>query len=645
MRARPLLRLTPRLVAAAGLACALAGPVLADDDAPRAKGMTTSIHAQPVKAVHYGDTLFQFFQDKHFSAITGLMTSQHFDRVAPQGDEAEVLRGGLLLSYGVHNEAGQIFAQLIDKGAAPSVRDRAWFYLAKIRYQRGLPAQAEAALARIEGPLPAALAEEHVLLQAQLLMARRDFAAAANALGRLADAQPPRAGPSLFARFNLGVALVRSGDVVRGSALLDEIGRAPADNEEQRSLRDRANLALGVAALQEQRTDDAARFLARVRLDGLHANKALLGFGWTAAAQQQPAKALVAWTELAARDASDPAVLEARIALPYAHAELGAYGPSLQGYEQAVSAFDSESQRLDDTIAAIRTGKLIDGLLELNPAGEMGWFASVRSLPELPHAAHLSQVLAQHEFQEAFKNVRDLVFLERNLQQWRDNLLVFRDMLAHRRQAYAARLAQTREGAGSSAATLAELRQRRSALASEVSAAEAQGDGVAFADARQRGLLARVEGLQAALKTQGHDPEIAALADRVRLAAGALQWDLAQALPARRWATRKTMAAIEAQLGEATQREAALAAAQRDEPLRFEQFARRIDALAAQVDAALPRVAALSLEQRGAAQQIAEAALADQKQRLVAYTTHARFEIAQLIDRATLAQGSDRASR
>jgi hypothetical protein len=645
MCARSLLRSKPRLVAAAGLACALAGPVFADDDAPRARGMTTSIHAQPVKAVHYGDTLFQFFQDKHFSAITGLMTSQHFDRVAPQGDEAEVLRGGLLLSYGVHNEAGQIFAQLIDKGAAPSVRDRAWFYLAKIRYQRGLPAQAEAALARIEGPLPAALAEEHGLLQAQLLMSRGDFAGAADVLGRLADAKAPRAGANLFARFNLGVALVRSGDVARGSAMLDEIGRAQADNEEQRSLRDRANLALGVAALQEQRTDDAARFLARVRLDGLHANRALLGFGWTAAAQQQPAKALVAWTELAARDASDPAVLEARIALPYAHAELGAYGPSLQGYEQAVSAFDSENQRLDGTIAAIRAGKLIDGLLELNPAGEMGWFASVRSLPELPHAAHLSQVLAQHEFQEAFKNVRDLVFLERNLQQWRDNLLAFRDMLAHRRQAYAARLAQTREGAGSSAATLAELRQRRSALAREVSAAEAQGDGVAFADARQRGLLARVEGLQAALKTQGHDPEIAALADRVRLAAGALQWDLAQALPARRWATRKTMAAIEAQLGEATQREAALATAQRDEPLRFEQFARRIDALAAQVDAALPRVAALSLEQRGAAQQIAEAALADQKQRLVAYTTHARFEIAQLIDRATLAQGSDHASR
>ena len=63
---------------------------------PRAKGMSTSIEAQPIKALHYGDTLFNFFQDKHFSAITGLMTSQHFDRLAPHGDEAEVLLDDVL---------------------------------------------------------------------------------------------------------------------------------------------------------------------------------------------------------------------------------------------------------------------------------------------------------------------------------------------------------------------------------------------------------------------------------------------------------------------------------------------------------------------------------------------------------------------
>ena len=53
---------------------------------------------------------------------------------------------------------------------------------------------------------------------------------------------------------------------------------------------------------------------------------------------------------------------------------------------------------------------------------EMGWFGNLRKLPEMPHAAHLSQVLAQHEFQEGFKNYRDLRFLTRNLEHWKDNL-------------------------------------------------------------------------------------------------------------------------------------------------------------------------------------------------------------------------------
>lgn len=624
-------------------ALAAAWPALAADvDPPRAKGMTTSIEAQPVKALHYGDTLFNFFQDKHFSAVTGLMTSQHFNRLAPQGDEAEVLRAGLLLSYGVHGEAGQIFASLIEKGAAPSVRDRAWYYLAKIRFQRGFNDQAEAALARIEGKLPAALLEERGLLQAQLLMARGDFGGAAGVLQAL-DTATKKASP--FTRFNLGVALLKSGDVAGGAALLDEIGLAPAENEEQRSLRDRTNLALGVAALQEQRVEDARRLLERVRINGLHANKALLGFGWAATSNRQHALALVSWSELAGRDASDPAVLEARIALPHAHAQMGAHGQALSLYEQAVSEFDGEAQRLDASIAAIRAGKLIDGLLERNPADEMGWFGNLRKLPEMPHAAHLSQVLAQHPFQEAFKNVRDLRFLESNLEQWRDTLVVFRDMLDNRRQAYAARLAATRDGARAEGARLADLREHRETLTKDVARAELDADGVAYADAKQRALRERVRSLQTALKTDGGNPEIAALAERVRLSAGVLAWELAQALPARRWATQKAMTQIDQQLAEAGRREAALAQAQRDEPARFEQFAARIDALAKRLDATLPGVTALKREQQRAAEQVAEAALTGQKERLQAYTTQARFEIALLIDRATVARSDTDARR
>ena len=393
-----------------------------------------------LKDPHYGDTLFHFFQDRYFTSITTLMVSQHFDRVSQHADEAELLRGGMLLSYGLHREAGEIFAQLIDRSATPAVRDRAWFYLAKIRYQRGFMAEAEAAMARIEKNLPGALEEDRVLLQANLLLARGEYAAAAEVL----KGPAAKADVGQYARYNLGVALVKGGDAKAGSELLDQLGTAPATTEELRNLRDKANVALGFTALQNQEPQLARGYLERVRLNSPNANKALLGFGWAAAEMKDPKLALVPWTELAARDPSDSAVLEARIAVPYAYAELGAFGQALDRYNEAVAEFEREGRALDETIAAIRGGKLVQGLADSNPGDEMGWFWNIRELPEMPHGRHLAQVMAQHEFQEAFKNWRDLQFLHRNLQRWQDNLGVFTDMLDNRRKAFAERLPQIR---------------------------------------------------------------------------------------------------------------------------------------------------------------------------------------------------------
>jgi hypothetical protein len=591
---------------------------------------------RPVLAPHYGDTLFHFWQDKYFSAVTGLMVSQHFQRMSPHDDDSEILRGGLLLSYGMHREAGQIFAQLIERGAPPSVRNRAWYFLAKIRWQRGLTAEAEEAIARIDGKLPAPLEEDRGLLHANLLMARGEFVGAAELLRGMTDAKNPSQA-SYYARYNLGVALVKSGDVAGGSALLDEVGRMPSATEEQRSLRDRANVALGFAALQDNRSEDARKVLERVRLESLHANKALLGFGWAAAAAKQADQALVPWTELAGRSLSDAAVLEAKIALPYAYAELGAYGQALEGYEGAVSQFDTEQGALNESIAAIRSGKLVEGLDKRNPGEEMGWFWNLAELPEMPHAGHLTQVLAQHDFQEAFKNYRDLMFLGRNLAQWRDSLGAYRDMLAERRKAFAERLPATQSGAHGTVPVLAELKQRRATLAAELERVQRDSDPIAFADPKQDDLLQRLAGVQAAMKANASDPEVAKLADKVRLLSGALAWQLAQDFPSRLWVAQKALRDADAQIAQAEGRSAAIAKAQRDEPARFDAFSRRIDALEASLGALIPRVAALSTEQQQAVQGIAVAELTRQQQRLAEYQTQARFALAQLYDRANVA--------
>jgi tetratricopeptide (TPR) repeat protein len=620
-----------RLTAAAAAACAL-----------------TAMAAEPpkeqhlVQDPHYGDVLFHFFQDKHFTAITSLMVSQHFNRMQHHADEAEVLRGGMLLSYGLHREAGQIFAQLIEKTSKPAVRDRAWFYLAKIRHQRGFYGEAEEALNRIQGQLPPPLEEDRGLLKAQLMMARNDYAGAAAALDAMVGPKDAKAESSRYARFNLGVALIRSGDSARGNAVLDELGRMTAPDEESRSLRDRTNVALGFAALKDNQPEKAREHLGRVRLKSMQANKALLGFGWAAASMKDPKSALIPWQELSERDPSDSAVLEARIAVPYAYAEMGAYGQALARYNEAISVFEKESKALDESIAAVREGKLLKGLLESNPGDEMGWFWQIDKLPEMPHAGHLAPLLAQHEFQEAFKNYRDLLFLARNLQGWADNLGVFGDMLDNRRKAFAERLPKVRQDAANTG--LSALQQRRDAVAAEVAAAEQAADGVALADARQRALLARLQSVKDTLAKLGDAPEHAAARERARLAAGALTWELAQQHTARMWEANKAMKTIDAELEGAKRRDAALAQAERDEPARFDAFGQRIASLSGQVQALMPRVASLTKEQQEAVQELAVAELQRQKERLQVYTVQARFAVAQLYDRATQSwEGKDAA--
>jgi Tetratricopeptide repeat len=592
-----------------------------------------------IKDPHYGDSLYHFYQEHYFTSVTTLMVSQHFDRVSQHADEAEVFRGGLLLSYGLHREAGDIFAQLIEKGAAPPVRDRAWFYLAKIRYQRGFLVEASEAMARIEKNLSADLEEERVLLQANLLMAREEYAEAAKVLDGIDKKHPA----STYVRYNLGVALVRSGDTLKGEKLLDEVGRTPAATAEARSLRDKANVALGFAALKDNRGEDAKVALERVRLTSMLSNKALLGFGWAEASLKNPKRALVPWTELADRDASDAAVLEARIALPYAYAELGAYGQSLERYTTALHSFDREGVALDESIASIRSGKLLTGLLERNPGEEMGWFWNIQTLPEMPHAGHLAQVLAQHEFQEAFKNYRDLQFLDRNLKTWVDKLSTFEDMLTNRRKAYAERLPQIRMQARASG--LSALEKRRDDAARELARVEAETDSNAFADAKQRELLDRLANVRDILKSAANDPELLDAAEKLRRVAGAMTWQLAQDYPARLWDSQKAMKSIDAGLDTAKQREAALAKAQRDEPARFDQFERRIVELGKRIRAMIPRVAALSREQQGHVQELAVAELDRQKDRLATYVTQARFAVAQLHDRAHLAQEGEHAKK
>jgi len=252
------------------------GPVL--QQPAQARGLT---EPTVVRDLHYGEVLFHFYQSDYFTALTHLLAARSRGLVPHHDAESELLLGGLYLSYGQHRLAGEIFQRLLDQSGDPKLRDRAWFFLAKVWYQRGYLAEAEAALQRIGAVLDGSLETERRLLHAQLLMDQGRFDEARELL----QDWPRKATGLGYARYNLGVALVRLGRVNEGARLLDEVGGLDAEGEAALGLRDKANVALGFAWLQADRPELARAPLQRVRLEGPFSNKALLGVGWADAAQ------------------------------------------------------------------------------------------------------------------------------------------------------------------------------------------------------------------------------------------------------------------------------------------------------------------------------------------------------------------------
>jgi tetratricopeptide (TPR) repeat protein len=580
-----------------------------------------------VRSPFYGEVLYNFYQQKYFSALSHLMTAQHFERLGQDTDDAELLRGGLLLSYGQHVEAGEIFEKLIDKGASPAVRDRAWFYLAKIRYQRGYLPESEEALARFGGKLPGDLEDERQILHATLLMDHQQYQQAADLL----SAMHGNSDWALYGRYNLGVALIKVGETEKGVLLLEQVGRTPERTEELKSLRDKANLALGFTYLQGGWSDLARTYLERVRLDGLMSNKALLGMGWAYSARDQQENALVYWKELQNRDPLDGAVQESLLAVPYALGKLGAYRQALAKYEEAITIYTREMARLDASIAAIRAGKLTALLLQGDPVEEMGWFWQLQQLPDVPESHYLAQLMAGHDFQEALKNYRDLRFMQARLDLWSSDIDTYRDMLATRRAAFAKRLPDVLHSRR--VQDLSKLSAARDRYAEELASIEHDANTGALATEKEQALLDRLERIRKSLARQVDSSGEAQ--ERYRLLHGLLTWDIATDFDARVWQARLSLNELDRQLAEAQTRRTALEKALQETPRTFDAFDVRIRALTPRIAQLRARTQELARAQEAHLGDLAVVALRQQQERLATYLTQTNFAVAQMYDQSS----------
>jgi tetratricopeptide (TPR) repeat protein len=583
-----------------------------------------------VRDLHYGDVLFYFYQDNFFEAITRLMAARAMGRAQADAAEGDLLMGGMLLSYGQYRQAADIFQRLLDSDPRPEVRDRAWFYLGRTAYERGDLDGTLNALERIKGvKMEPRMDAERRMLQAQALME----------LGRNHEAAAilkAWKGPddwANYARFNLGVALVRSGHADEGYALLTHAGSVERDGAEQLALADRANVALGFAMLQAGKPAEARTALERVQLDGLYANKALLGLGWADSALDRDAEALVPWQALAKRDPLDPAVQESLLAVPYAMARLHRYNLAASHYQDAIKSFAEESQKLDRSIAGIREGKLIPSLLTGDPVDRMRWGWHLKKLPDTPESVYLTHLAASRGFQAGLKNYADLRFLHDNLVQCARDVDAFSDMIATQRLRFEQSRTATEKAL--QGIDLDALGRQQAELAQRLSQIASTQDATGLANATEQAQLAKLADIEARIGRLGDDPQAAPLRDQARLLKGVLLWNLDHDYTLRLWQQQRAMSSVDEAMAEARQARVAVDEAERTRPGRLAGFGQQVEQQGPRIAGLLARTDTLMARQEHALEDLAVEELQQYQDRLQSYTAEARFALAQIYDRAT----------
>jgi hypothetical protein len=394
-----------------------------------------------LKDLYFGEALYYAFQGDWFDAVSRLDTEleQHYGVDEPERDtlhyhinQAEFDVGDFELAYRMHQRAGRAIKAVIEGNVPEPVRNEAIFRLARIYFHKDQPLNAQYAVERIKGTVPAKIHDDLDSLRAQILMANGRFAEAAHILEELHDAKNLEG----FASYNLGIALIKDSKETEGRQYLDRTGQIDSNNELTLAIKDKANLVLGTKLLKEKHYDDAKQVLDRVRLNGPFSNRALLGSGWADAFQGRFERALVPWSILAEREVTDASVQEAMLAVPYAYAKLDVNSKAALMYGSALEKFAAEVDKLNASIKSIREGHFLQALVREELKQDADWVVKLRKLPQTPETYYLLDLLASNDFQESLKNYLDLEQLRKKLETWERDLDAYEQIIEQRRAYY-----------------------------------------------------------------------------------------------------------------------------------------------------------------------------------------------------------------
>jgi len=612
--------------------------------------LSSALAAEPaarsnLRDLYFGEALYRSYLGEYFDAIARLDTELglHYGLDEPELDplnyhvgEAEFSIGDFEIRYRMHLRAGRAIKAILEGHVDQAVRNEAAYRLARIYFQKEQPVNAYHALTQIHGNVPARLRDDLAFLRAQVLMATGRFSDAVDVLRDLQGAKGFRG----FAAYNLGVALWRAGQQAAGSRQLDQAGRIAGDEPGTLAIKDKSNLVLGSALLEERHPDLARPYLERVRLSGPYSNRALLTAGWADALQEQYARAVVPWTLLAQRNVTDEAVQESLLALPYAYGKLSAYGRAALLYENALGAFGGELQKLNASIKSIREGKFLRALVREELKQDSAWLVKLRNLPESPETYYLMELMASHDFQMSLRNYLDLDELRKKLAAWDDDLNAYDQLIAIRRAYYQPLLPDIDKTFRVLDSQMRVRLDQRERIAGRIDAMLVAQRPDFLATAAERIVLVKLDAIErmAMKKTGAERKQALARVNRLR---GVIRFRLLTEYDRRLTEAYKHLQALDADVAILKRRYDTFVRTRQAAKQSYEGY-EAMNQLRGRVRDARERVDALMARQGHVLELMAINELERRSQRLEEYQIRARFAMADSYDRAVKAQGAER---
>jgi tetratricopeptide (TPR) repeat protein len=600
--------------------------------------------AGDLKDLYFGEALYQAYQGKYFEALERLDTelAQHRRVDEPERDSlqyhirsAEFSVGDFELYYRMHHRAGRAIKAVLEADVEDSVRNEAAFRLARIHFQKDQPQEALHALERIHGEVPEAIRDDLEFLRANVYLA----------LGRPADAVPVlkslQNAPSLkgFAAYNLGIALLQSGQSAEALAQLDKAGQVELTDGPAAAMRDKSNMVLGRLMLESSRFDRAQQSFDRVRLTGPYSNQALLSAGWADVSAEKFERAVVPWRVLVDRDVTDSAVQEARLALPYAYGKLHVYGRAAVLYGEALASFGEELKKVDASIRSIREGKFLAALVREEARQDHEWVVRLRTLPDAPETFYLTTLMASHDFQTALQNYLDLDDLRRKLRAWQGSFDAFDDIIRLRRANYAPLLPEIDSHFRELDSQIRLRMEQRDHLQKQLQHILVAPQPELLATADERVSLERIRNLEKALEGVP-ETERAALQERMQRLRGALTWTLYTEYPARLTQAHKHLRDLQSDVDVLKSRYDEFVRTRQAAVHSYVGYDAPIKRLRTRVSEALQQVTLLMARQGSLIEAVAIDELKARGERLDKYQTEARYAVADSYDRATKAQAT-----